>query len=344
MDYYSYNCTYHYKNYQPQKKSPTCFNCFSSCSRTTSRNKETKCVLKKCFKQSPEPNIFCSKPPKSFIHSFRNTLRTIRKRTTNFIHPNLKNTNESRNATLPYSADFWDSKIEPDDPLDYYYYLSTETTLYTNCSSSTNTLNDNEAKSKTESIVQMIHNNTSHLLPPLESVEIFYKGYPNEKLITEAADIINRIDRGGKVSHYERITIRNQLEAQICKRCSPGTAEFLSWQVFLDMWGRIPDQAGHNVGAVEWSILSAQQGGSIIPQEEEMQTQRASIILSSDHQPLPHFQHDVNRTSRDTRIGSRDSMNMVWEVFIFFNFPDCFIPYVLLCLVLLQSAMGRCVQ
>ncbi|CAG8433449.1 5287_t:CDS:2 [Ambispora gerdemannii] len=76
---------------------------------------------------------------------------------------------------------------------------------------------------------------TLHKLPPLDTVQIFYEGYPQQKLITEAAALVSKIERGEAVTGFERDRIRSRLGTEICRRCSPGTAEFLSWQVFLDL-------------------------------------------------------------------------------------------------------------
>ncbi|CAG8433445.1 5285_t:CDS:1 [Ambispora gerdemannii] len=82
---------------------------------------------------------------------------------------------------------------------------------------------------------------TSHLLPSLETFELFYAGYPKHSLIMESASIIGRIENGCLVTEWEKNLLRTKLGTAILKRCSPGTAEFLSWQVFLDLWKRIPE-------------------------------------------------------------------------------------------------------
>ncbi|KAG9292374.1 hypothetical protein G9A89_015244 [Geosiphon pyriformis] len=81
----------------------------------------------------------------------------------------------------------------------------------------------------------------SYSLPPLNTLEIFYHGYPKNKLIIEAATVVLRIEAGEWVTEEERYAIRAKLGSVICRVFQPGTPEFLSWQALLDLWKRIPD-------------------------------------------------------------------------------------------------------
>ncbi|CAG8471685.1 134_t:CDS:1 [Ambispora leptoticha] len=80
----------------------------------------------------------------------------------------------------------------------------------------------------------------SRNLPSLEDLKLFYHGYPKQKLIIEAATVLLRIEHGEWVSDVERYLIRATLAAEIRRYCEPGSLEFLTWQVLVDLWNRIP--------------------------------------------------------------------------------------------------------
>ncbi|KAG9292386.1 hypothetical protein G9A89_015256 [Geosiphon pyriformis] len=82
---------------------------------------------------------------------------------------------------------------------------------------------------------------TNHSLPSIESLELFFYGYPKEMLIIEAAEIVDRLQRGEYVGEEELFLVKSQLNSEIERTCTPGTLDYFSWQVLLDLWRRIPD-------------------------------------------------------------------------------------------------------
>ncbi|KAG9284696.1 hypothetical protein G9A89_002927 [Geosiphon pyriformis] len=181
-----------------------------------------------CVGQKLQPTKFLAKV-------YRTTVARLRKKS----EPNGKNntkqtTSNLQKGTWPTGNDF--------DPL----ILPNSTRCFTSTEkdSMKSSIHTNHTKSSSTSLSfssLRISRHTSHALPPLDSFQLFYFGYPKQSLILEAARILARIERGENVSESEKRLVRKKLEAEILNRCSLGTAEFLSWQAFLDMWKRIPE-------------------------------------------------------------------------------------------------------
>ncbi|CAG8554539.1 11820_t:CDS:2 [Ambispora leptoticha] len=225
-DYKNYNYYNHRRNRnnknnndnsKDERKSKTvsCFACFK-------RSENSKRKSTSFYPHQPETISTSSEKSKKI----KRRLESIRKSTSTFLKAKVLKIEED--VKSPGAESFGCCSVKVG--IEFMTNRRISSTTHNNHNSLTSELSSKTTFSDSSTMVTTSNRHTTHKLPPLETVQIFYEGYPRQKLITEAAAIVCKIERGEYVAGYERNRMKSRLGEEICRRCSPGTAEFLSWQ------------------------------------------------------------------------------------------------------------------
>ncbi|KAG9285261.1 hypothetical protein G9A89_002514 [Geosiphon pyriformis] len=180
--------------------------------------------------------------------SMRKSIRNLKRSTKHFIKngsfENLQRKYEEDYFQSPLPLipplSFSKSVVNPSHPITRHSKNSKSSFSSTSSTSSISSCYSNQSTPRQKPFHSRSFSSQSEI-PRLHDLKVFYNGYPKYDLIIDAAAMVLKIETGQWVSDNERYIMRSQLGVEICKFCPPGTLEFLSWQVLVDFWKRIPN-------------------------------------------------------------------------------------------------------